>query len=75
MPKGIIAPKFVFPHVIESSKNILKGAPFSAGKDSTLLADFSRKVKAIDLAQDVKDQLMKDAINALNTLSNRVMTV
>ena len=26
--KGIIAPKFVFPHVIESSKNILKGAPF-----------------------------------------------
>ena len=37
---GIIAPKFVFPHVLESSKNILKGAPFVAGDDSTLLADF-----------------------------------
>lgn len=62
---GIIAPKFVFPHVIESSKNILVGAPFSAGKDSTLLADFTRKLKALDLPQEKHKALMKQAIEAL----------
>ena len=47
--KGIIAPKFVFPHVIDSSKNIIKGAPFEQGEDSTLLADFTRKVNALEI--------------------------
>ncbi len=65
--KGIIAPKFVFPHVIEGSKNILIGAPFSAGEDSTLLADFSRKLKALKLPNDDHKRLMKQAIAALNT--------
>ncbi|MFY8351957.1 DUF885 domain-containing protein [Pseudoalteromonas sp. SSM20] len=63
--KGIIAPKFVFPHVIDSSKNILKGAPFTTGEDSTLLADFKRKVAKLEIAQDEKDALVTDATKAL----------
>ena len=65
--KGIIAPKFVFPHVIDSSKNILKGAPFTTGEDSTLLADFKRKVAKLEIAQNEKDALITDATNALKT--------
>ncbi|ATC99313.1 MAG: DUF885 domain-containing protein [Pseudoalteromonas spongiae] len=65
--KGIIAPKFVFPHVIDSSKNILKGAPFTTGEDSTLLADFKRKVAKLEIAQAEKDALITDATNALKT--------
>lgn len=63
--KGIIAPKFVFPHVIDSSKNIIHGAPFEQGEDSTLLADFKRKVTALEIAQADKDALITDAEKAL----------
>ncbi|PHI36548.1 DUF885 domain-containing protein [Pseudoalteromonas sp. GCY] len=65
--KGIIAPKFVFPHVIESSENIIKGAPFAAGDDSTLLADFKRKVATLEISEDEKSTLVKEATDALTT--------
>ncbi|MBG9991305.1 DUF885 domain-containing protein [Pseudoalteromonas sp. NZS127_1] len=65
--KGIIAPKFVFPHVIDSSKNIIHGAPFEKGDDSTLLADFKRKVTALEISQDEKDSLISDASDALKS--------
>ena len=63
--EGIIAPKFVFPHVIDSSKNILRGAPFNDGEDSTLLADFKRKVNALEIADSEKSALISDAEKAL----------
>ncbi|MFY8274308.1 DUF885 domain-containing protein [Pseudoalteromonas sp. SSDWG2] len=63
--KGIIAPKFVFPHVIESSQNIIKGAPFSGEKDSTLLADFKRKVNKLDITEEQKQALITEATDAL----------
>ncbi|MEZ7276777.1 DUF885 domain-containing protein [Pseudoalteromonas sp. N1230-9] len=63
--KGIIAPKFVFPHVVDSSKNILHGAPFDSGDDSTLLADFKRKVATLDIADSEKSALISDAEKAL----------
>lgn len=63
--KGIIAPKFVFPHVVDSSKNILHGAPFDSGNDSTLLADFKRKVAALDIADSERSALISDAEKAL----------
>lgn len=63
--KGIIAPKFVFPHVIDSSKNILHGAPFDTGEDSTLLADFKRKVAALEISESEKSALINDAEKAL----------
>ncbi|GLX83611.1 DUF885 domain-containing protein [Thalassotalea eurytherma] len=63
--KGIIAPKFVFPHVIRDSKNILVGAPFDEGEDSTLLADFTKKVNKLDIADEEKAQLVADVNTAL----------
>ncbi|MCK8136070.1 DUF885 domain-containing protein [Pseudoalteromonas sp. SCSIO 43095] len=65
--KNIIAPKFVFPHVIDSSKNIIKGAPFEQGEDSTLLADFKRKVNALEIDQAEKDALISEATDALKS--------
>jgi len=65
--KGIIAPKFVFPHVIESSKNIIQGAPFESGDDSTLLADFKRKVNKLEIEQSEKDALISEATKSLES--------
>lgn len=59
--KGIIAPKFVFPYVIESSNNIITGMPFSEGDDSPLLADFSRKVERLEIDKNEKLALVKQA--------------
>lgn len=63
--KGIIAPKFVFPHVIRDSKNIIVGAPFDNGDDSTILSDFSRKVNDLELESETKAILIAEAKAAL----------
>lgn len=81
--KGIIAPKFVYPHVIRDSKNIINGAPFNDGEDSTLFADFKNKVSQLEIDQQIKDKLISDAKAALinsvmpayNTLIDRVKTL
>ncbi len=65
--EGIIAPKFVFTHVIRDSKNILQGAPFSSGDDSTLLADFKKKVNKLSLSDEKKTALITQAEQALTT--------
>jgi uncharacterized protein (DUF885 family) len=65
--KGIIAPQFVYPYVISDSQNIIKGMPFSEGEDSTLLADFSGKINALEIEQTEKDALIKKAISALKS--------
>ncbi|UTA47254.1 DUF885 domain-containing protein [Simiduia sp. 21SJ11W-1] len=62
---GIIAPKFVFPYVISDSENILKGAPFSKGEDSPLMADFRKKVNALDIDDAEKAKLIKRGEKAL----------
>ncbi|WP_100658302.1 DUF885 domain-containing protein [Alteromonas flava] len=62
---GIIAPKFVYPHAINASQNIITGAPFEDGKDSTLLADFTAKVDKLDIAQAQKESLVQAAKQAL----------
>lgn len=49
---NIIPPKFVFPHVIRDSKNIIKGAPFDDGEPSALLADFTKKITALANKED-----------------------
>ena len=63
--KNIIAPKFVFPLVIESIDNLLVGAPFQDGPDSTLLADFKRKIDALDITDDAKSTLILSASDTL----------
>ncbi len=63
---NIIPPKFVFPHVIRDSRNIIKGAPFDEGEPSALLADFTKKLEALDSSDSKKVELMEAATAALN---------
>ena len=63
----IIAPAFVFPHVISASENVIKGAPFDEGPDSTLLADFSSKVAKLNLNEHASKLLIDEAKVALLT--------
>jgi uncharacterized protein (DUF885 family) len=68
---NIIPPKFVFPHVIRDSKNIIKGAPFDDGEPSALLADFTKKIntladkEASQLSEKQQTDLLEAATNAL----------
>jgi uncharacterized protein (DUF885 family) len=65
--KGIVPPKFVFPLVLDACKNVIKGRPFDQSEtDSTLLADFTKKVAALkDVDQPTRDRLLADANKAL----------
>ena len=67
---NIIPPKFVFPHVIRDSKNIITGAPFDDGEPSALLADFTKKITALaekdtSLDADAQQALIQRASDAL----------
>lgn len=63
--KGIIAPKFVYPYVINDSENIIAGAPFDDGEPSALWADFSKKIETLDISEDQHDDLMGAAEQAM----------
>ena len=57
---GIIAPKFVFPHVIRDSENILKG--------TTLLDDFTKKVNRVEsIDKKTKSKLIAEAKQAIKS--------
>lgn len=63
---GIIPPKFVFPRALESSRNIITGIPFSdTGEDSAILADFKKKIEALELNPLLADRLIQRATAAL----------
>lgn len=63
---GIVPPKFVFDKVIESSRNIIKGKPFSNSTESSvLLEDFKQKIQALDLTEQEESKLINDAEKAL----------
>jgi len=66
--KGVVAPRFVFPLVLDACHKIINGRPFDSGpNDSPLLEDFSKKVTALSKADSAKrDRLVADAIKALN---------
>ncbi len=65
--KNIVPPKFVFPLVIESARDVITGAPFDQGpKRSALLEDFETKVAALkDVDAATKKQLLEEARTAL----------
>ena len=66
--KGILPPKFVYDHVIRTSKNILTGAPFDNGEDlNVILADFQKKVDKLELGDEQKEALFTSAIDALQS--------
>jgi uncharacterized protein (DUF885 family) len=64
---GIRQPKFVFPLMIDSCREVLKGEPFDAtGRPSALWEDFSGKVNALkDADPAIKQQLLADGRAAL----------
>ena len=45
--KGVHAPKFAYEAVIDESRKIITGAPFTNGPDSALLADFKADVQRL----------------------------
>jgi uncharacterized protein (DUF885 family) len=65
--KGILAPRFVFPLVIDDSLNLIKGAPFDDGEPSPILADFEKKVASLEISDEEKQQLNDQLVSALNS--------
>ena len=71
---NIIPPKFVFPHVLRDSKNIITGAPFDDGEPSALLADFNKKISALAEKQTTLDSDAQQALiqRASDAMKNTV---
>ncbi|MCR5870478.1 MULTISPECIES: DUF885 family protein [unclassified Sphingomonas] len=63
--KGIVPPKMVFKPAREDARKVITGAPFGPGEDSTLLADFRKKVTALEIPDAEKAALIADAEKAL----------
>jgi uncharacterized protein (DUF885 family) len=64
--KGIIPPKFVFPSVLDDSKNLMLGYPFEKTKNlSPLWEDFSGKINKLKLSKTEKTDLLNLAERAL----------
>ncbi|WGL17689.1 DUF885 domain-containing protein [Microbulbifer bruguierae] len=62
---GVTVPAFVFPYVISDGENLVTGAPFGDGKDSTLFADFKGKVDKLSISSEQKAELIQQAKLAL----------
>jgi uncharacterized protein (DUF885 family) len=62
---GVLPPKWVFPYVISDAKNIISGAPFEAGADNDLFADFKTKVGKLSISEQEKTRLIEDAREAM----------
>jgi uncharacterized protein (DUF885 family) len=62
---GVLPPKWVFPQVIDQSKNLISGAPFTTGADNDIFADFKAKVGKLGIPQASKDALIVEASSAL----------
>ena len=62
---GIVPPKFVFAPVRDDARKVLSGAPFGSGPDSTVLADFAKKVNALQAPVEEKQRLIAEAKEAL----------
>lgn len=63
--QGIVPPKMVFAPARGDAREVITGAPFDTGADSSLLADFKAKLAKLTAPADVKAQLLADAIAAL----------
>ena len=46
---GINPPKWAYSQMIETSRNVISGTPFDDGEDSVLLADFKKKIDALEV--------------------------
>jgi uncharacterized protein (DUF885 family) len=62
---GIIPNKVNFAPARADARKVITGAPFDAGADSTLMADFRKKVTALNAPAADKEKLLSDASAAL----------
>lgn len=62
---GIIPNKVNFAPARADARKVVTGAPFDGGADSTVLADFRKKVAALDAPAATKQKLLSDASAAL----------
>jgi uncharacterized protein (DUF885 family) len=66
--KGVVAPRFVFPLVLDACHKVIQGKPFDPSADnSPLLDDFTKKLSALkDVDPAAHDRLLSGAVKALN---------
>ena len=62
---GIIAPNFVYDHVLNDSENVISGHPFSGADTCAIFQDFYNKVMKLDLSSTEKNILLEDGKKAL----------
>lgn len=62
---GIVPPEMVFEPATADARSILEGAPFTAGDDNPLWADFQAKVNALPIAEGEKTRLLDEGREAL----------
>lgn len=63
---GVIPPRFAFEYLIGNTRNIISGAPFDDSEaPSPLLADFTGKVRALDIPAEEQDALIDRASNVM----------
>ena len=62
---GVMVPDWVYPYVINDSKNVISGAPFDDGDDSPIFADLKKKVNALDIPDAEKADLIDRGSTAL----------
>jgi len=63
---GVIAPKFSLVKMLPDVKSVISGAPFDPGQpDNAILADFKRKVGALEIDGATRDALVERAERAL----------
>lgn len=62
---GIMAPKFVYPYVINAANNVIKGAPFNDQGKSPIWQDFNDKISALELFANSEKVLKKKAQRAM----------
>lgn len=62
---GIVPPAFNFAPVRADGRRVLAGAPFAAGADTPVFADFKTKVNRLDISQAEKDRLIASAREAM----------
>ncbi len=62
---GVVPPRFAFAPVREDGRRIITGAPFAGEGESTIYADFRKKVEALDAPAETKTRLLDEARAAL----------
>ena len=66
--KGVVAPRFVFPLVLDACHKVIQGRPFdSTASNSPLLDDFTKTIGALKAVDSgTRDRLLSGATKALN---------